>query len=359
LQSGLVGADIDSARRDLKESLQETQNQLRKFFDKKGTEKSLVEIIIEGSLNVLNDEIKKRLVGEFEEGDVKKKIIELFNPKNQASLLGSLKEELVKKINPDEKDSPLKKLSDKLDDLITVSNKLQTDVGTLIGQKETPKAGMNFQELVLERLKRIATVTRDTLENLTAREGAIVGKSGRSKVGDFCLKSPSGKIVIEAKSEQKVQIETILDDSIKNRNADAAIIVFDESNPPAEVKKGHYWDGQTLLDGRGFLTTLGSLDSVYSMARAFMEIHKIKSEIAIQKKRNPKGVNWKQLIQEIESGLSESIKVLNEETAKIATQASNLSKTHKDLLSIKNTIASVVVERLAAVLKSVQNTTNS
>jgi hypothetical protein len=360
IQAGLLGADLDSIRKDLRENLSAAQEQFTKFFGKNGTDKSLVELVIESSIKNLNEEIKKRLISEFEgDGQVRKKIFELFDPKNQASSLGALKDELIKKMNPEEKDSPLNKLAEKVQIVLDACGKLQTDMGILKGERGTTKAGQNFEDLVFEKVKQIARVTGDVPENVTSKEGGALGERGRSKEGDYCLAGALGKIVIEAKSEKNVDIPTALRNAMKNRGAEIGILVYDESNLPKQVATGKHWDGQILLDGKGFVVTLNTLETFYNLARGFLEIHRRKSELSRERKpRKEKRVRWEPLLDQIEEAMSDALAELNRQTRLLGTQANNLRKSQSDLAAIKQSILGKVIELLKDTLISLQKARN-
>ena len=118
--------------------------------------------------------------------------------------------------------------------------------------------GVDFEDVVEERLRTIARSMGGCIVERTSRQGGQLGPE--ALVGDFVVTLPSGKrLVVEAKNQQRVGLHgangilTELDKAVANRGGDIAVCVSAVDAFPSEVGPfGRF--GEAILvvdDGEG------------------------------------------------------------------------------------------------------------
>jgi len=259
-------------------------------------------------------------------GENGSRLINLFDPNREGSPFHQLKTEIVDRLFSLEKDFGLKEKEKEVID-------------------KTPLKGQEFETYCEDVLSKVARFNGDTLENLTEQ----VGKVTASKKGDFLLElsHSNKKIVIEVKDDKSLtlpKIQTILDESLENRQASYAIMIVKRLDClPQSIG---WWQefGNTKLVcalGKGDDETLH--DELILIATKWA-----RSRIMIEELKN-KQVDAEFLESKIDS-IGQDIKRLG----KVKTECGNIKKSSENIREIAETLKDDIDDALTSMNMSLQ-----
>lgn len=239
LRDVVVSEKIDYVQREFEKLCYELEKMLTQNLGRDGMKGELDKVFGD------KGELKSCLEKVFgDEGKLARDILDMNNVK---SPIGQLREaiesyfvgkdsELYSLLDPNAEDSPIARLRKEiLDKMQNIENSITTNIATKNAIQNTPKKGFLFEDDLESYLQFISKPFGDTVE----RTGKEKGKLGNLK-GDFVvtisdptIKGHLSKIVIEAKTRDKITLSTKgligeLRGAIENRAASFAIAVTDK-----------------------------------------------------------------------------------------------------------------------------------
>jgi len=259
-------------------------------------------------------------------GENGSRLTTLFDPNREGSPFHQLKKEIVDRLFSLEKDFGLKEKEREVID-------------------KTPLKGPEFEKYCEGVLSEVARFNGDTLENLTGQ----IGKVTNSKKGDFLLElsNSNKKIVIEVKDDKSLnlpKIQTILDESLENREASYAIMIVKRHDYlPQSIGWWHELGNTKLVCalGKGDDDTLH--DEMILIATKWA-----RTRVGIEELKN-KQVDAEFLESKIDS-IGQDIKRLG----KVKTECGNIKKSSETIREIAETLKDSIDNALTSMDMSLQ-----
>jgi len=249
-------------------------------------------------------------------------------------------------LDPNREGSPLNQLKNEM-----MNRFISMEKGFGIKQKEeefidkTPLKGQEFENYCEDVLSEVARFNGDTLANLTEQAGKVTA----SKKGDFLLELSNSdkKIVIEVKDDKSLtlpKIQTILDESLENREASYAIMIVKRLDClPQSIGWWHELGNTKLVCalGKGDDDTLH--DEMILIATKWA-----RTRVGIEELKN-KQVDAEFLESKIDS-IGQDIKRLG----KVKTECGNIKKSSETIREIAETLKDSIDNALTSMDMSLQ-----
>ena len=276
--------------------------------------------------NVYGENGQFRVIMDENFGENGSRLINLFDPNREGSPFHQLKTEIVDRLFSLEKDFGLKEKEREVID-------------------KTSLKGQEFEKYCEDVLSKIARFNGDALENLTEQAGKVTA----SKKGDFVLEllNSNKKIVIEVKDDKSLtlpKIQTILDESLENREASYAIMIVKRLDClPQSIGWWQEFGNNKLVCALG-----KGDDEILHDELILIATKWARSRVMIEELKN-KQVDAEFLESKIDS-IGQDIKRLG----KVKTECSNIKKSSETIRNIAETLKDDINNELTLMNRSLE-----